>query len=65
MNISGDAAAGFDAIRLDNFERANRGVLVSADDITGVVVYKDVTGEAKSITLGEHAIRILPKGRYG
>ena len=65
MNVSGEAAKEYDAVRLDNFERANRGELVSADDITGIVIYKDATGEAKSITLGEHAIRILPKGPYG
>lgn len=65
MIVAGDAAKLYDAVRLDNFERANRGELVSADDITGVVVYKDAAGEAKTVTLGDHAIRILPKSRYG
>ncbi|TAK81878.1 MAG: hypothetical protein EPO09_21750 [Aquabacterium sp.] len=65
MNVSGEEAKLYDAVRLDNFERANRGELISADDVSGIVIYKDAAGEAKTVTLGEHAIRILPKGRYG
>lgn len=61
MKIEGETAAGYIAISLSSFEQINRGVLVSADDETGTVVYKDVTGEDKTVTLGQHAIRILPK----
>ncbi len=61
MIVSGDAAASFNAVRLDSFENANRGVLVSANDETGEVVYKDATGEEKKLMLGDHAIKILPR----
>ena len=61
--VSGEDAARFNAVRLDNFENANRGELVEADDLTGLVRYKDVTGEVKTVTLGDHAIRIMRKGR--
>ncbi len=63
MNVSGEEAKLYDAVRLDSCLNANKGELISADDITGAVTYKDVTGEEKSITLGQHAIKILPKKR--
>ena len=59
MNVSGEAAAAYDAVRLDSFENANKGPLVSADTDTGVVVYKDVTGEEKTVELGPHALRLV------
>ena len=61
MIVSGEAAPQFNAVRLDNFENANKGPLVSADSETGEVVYLDVTGEQKTLKLGDHAIRILKK----
>ncbi len=63
MTVSGEEAHLYDAIRLDDFSRANRGPLVSADDVTGVVVYKDTLESEKTLTLGEHAIRIVRAGR--
>ena len=61
MIVSGEAAPQFNAVRLDNFENANKGPLVSADSETGEVIYLDVTGEQKTLKLGDHAIRILKK----
>ena len=61
MIVSGEAAAAFNAVRLDSFENANKGTLVSADSETGEVRYLDVTGEEKRLVLGDHAIRILKK----
>lgn len=61
MNVSGDEAKGYRAVRLDSLENANKGELVSADDETGLVVYKDKTGEEVRLPLPAHSIRILPK----
>ena len=61
MIVSGEEAATFDAIRLDDFSTANKGPLLSADTDTGVVVYKDVTGTEKQLTLGDHAIRLVKR----
>lgn len=61
MNISGDDAKNYRAVRLDSLENANKGELVSADDETGLVVYKDKTGEEVRLPLPAHSIRILPK----
>ena len=61
MNVSGDEAKGYRAVRLDSLENANNGELVSADDETGLVVYKDKTGEEVRLPLPAHSIRILPK----
>ena len=63
MNISGEEAVGFNAIRLDDFSTANKGPLVSADDVTGEVVYRDTPESTKTLTLGDHAIRIVRAGR--
>lgn len=63
MVVQGEGAAGFNAIRLDDFTNVNKGPLVSADDATGCVVYQDTPESTKTVTLGDHAIRILPKGR--
>ncbi len=41
MNISGEEALLYNAIRLDDFSNANKGPLVSADDVTGIVIFKD------------------------
>ena len=59
MTVSGDDAKLYNAIRLDTFENANKGPLVSADDATGEVVYLDPTGEQKKLVLGDHTIRLL------
>lgn len=63
MNVTGENAALYNAVRLDNFENANRGPLVSADDMTGEVVYKDTPDSQKTLSLGAHAIRIIKAGR--
>lgn len=39
MIVSGDEAKNFNAVRLDNFQNANRGPLVEADSATGRVLY--------------------------
>lgn len=59
MIVSGDEAKNFNAVRLDNFQNANRGPLVEADSATGRVLYQDVTGTVVTLTLGEHAIKLL------
>lgn len=61
MNISGEEAKNYHAVRLDDFRDAHAGELVSADDQTGVVVYRDTPETTKTLTLGERAIRILRK----
>jgi hypothetical protein len=63
MNVSGSDAKLYDAVRLDSMERANRGPLVSADEVTGVVVFYDTPESTKTITLGEHAIKIVRAAR--
>lgn len=63
MNVTGEEAKRFNAVRLDNFANANAGELVEADDQTGLVKWKDSVGEVKSVTLGAHAIRIVPRAR--
>lgn len=64
MQIAGDDAKGYDAVRLDNFHPANDGELVSADETTGAVSWRDAAGETKHLTLGPRMIRILPRSRY-
>jgi hypothetical protein len=63
MKIEGEAAAQYEAVRLDSFATVNRGVLVSADDDTGKVVWLDKTANQREVTLGSHAIRIMRKAR--
>lgn len=63
MTISGDEAKLYDAISLSSFLNVNRGELISADENTGVVVYKDTPESTKTVTCGEHSIRIVRRGR--
>ncbi len=60
MQVSGEEANRWIAVRLDSFAQVNQGELVSADDQTGAVSWKDKTGEIKNISLGLHAIRLVP-----
>jgi len=59
MTIDGDGAKAFNAVRLDSLANANKGELVSADEDTGTVVYKDRSGEPVTLSLGPHAIKVL------
>jgi len=61
MKIEGDDAKHYRAVRLDSFLNANLGELVSADDVTGQVIYRDTPETTKTLELGDHAIKILPK----
>lgn len=61
MKIEGPEAAGFIAVSLSSFEQVNRGTLLMADDESGTVVYQDTPESQKTVTLGQHAIRIIPK----
>lgn len=63
MNVTGEMASAFDAVRLDSFVTVNQGKLVEADDLTGHVAWKDKAGETKTAVLGERAIRIIPRAR--
>ena len=58
--VSGEAAAQYDAIRLDSMEPANTGPLISADEATGQVEWKDKTDTPMS---GTNAIRIVRRSR--
>ncbi len=59
MKVDGDGAAGYKAVRTDSFIDVNHGILLSADDQIGHVVWKDKVGEQKEVTLGPHSIRIV------
>jgi hypothetical protein len=65
MQISGGGARDWCAVRLDSMEQVNKGELTSADDESGKVEWRDKTGNARSITLGPHAIRLTRSYRYG
>lgn len=62
--VSGEAAKNLDAISLSSFAPVNRGELVSADDETGTVVFKDTPDSQKTVTLGAHAIKIIAVSPY-
>ena len=63
MNVSGDEAARFNAVRLDDFRCVNDGVLIEADELSGLVRWKDAAGEQKVTTLGERQIKLVPRAR--
>lgn len=63
MNVSGDDAKRFNAVRLDSFANVNEGELLEANELSGVVRWKDKAGEEKSVALGEHRIKIIPRAR--
>ena len=62
MQVSGDVAHDYNAIRLDSFMPVNDGKLIEADDQTGVVRWLDKTGTEKRVELGSHLVRIMPRG---
>jgi hypothetical protein len=61
MIVSGEAAKNFRVVRLDSMEDAFKGELVSADDVTGEVIYHDTPETTKTLSLGSGAIVILSK----
>lgn len=61
MKVEGEEAKRFKVVRLDSYTDAHKGELVRADDQTGSFEYRDTAETTKSVTLGEHAIRIVPK----
>jgi hypothetical protein len=63
MIVSGDAAKNFDAVSLSSFLNVNRGDLVSADDDTGRVEWRNTPESVKTVTLGAGAIKIVRRGR--
>lgn len=63
-SVSGSEAAGYDAVRLDSCDTVNVGKLTEAHVQTGKVVWEDAAGKPKDITLGPHAIRIIPRSPY-
>jgi len=65
MKTEDATAARFDAVSLSSMEQINRGTLISADEDSGVVVYENVPGSRKTVTLGQHAIKIIPRSKYG
>lgn len=64
MNITGSEAADYDAVRTDSFRTVNEGVMTAANDETGYVAWKDRAGEARAVTLGSHAIRLVRRSVY-
>jgi hypothetical protein len=60
-SVNGDVAKEHYVVRLDSYATVNQGELVEADEATGLVRFRDKAGETKSVTLGEHNIRILRK----
>jgi hypothetical protein len=65
MLVSGEDAARFNAMRLDNYACVNVCILLEANEETGLVRWLDSTGTEKSVTLGSHTIRIAIKSGYG
>ena len=65
MQVLGEAAKDWIAVRLDTFEQVNQGPLVEADDYLGTVKWLDRTGAVRSEMLGSHAIKILRRSSYG
>ncbi len=66
MNVSGEDAHLYRAVRRDTFDDVNKGPLVSADEDTGRVVWTiqlDGQPERREIMLGHDAIRIIRAGR--
>jgi hypothetical protein len=64
MNVSGDDAPNWDAVRRDSLTTVNGGQLIEANEETGFVSWKDKVGETKTVTLGAHAIKLTPKSSY-
>jgi len=67
MRVEGEAARHWSAVRLDSFApvEGGKGTLTLADDQTGEVKWTDTTGEACTVTLGNHAIQIVRRSVYG
>ena len=61
--VSGDEAKRFNAVRLDSFACVNEGELLEADEQTGMVRWKDRSGEQKVVTLGERTIKLVSRAR--
>jgi hypothetical protein len=59
MQISGESAKNYNAVRLDSLANANLGELVRADEDTGTVVYKDRTGAEVTLGFGAHVIKLV------
>jgi hypothetical protein len=59
MTVDGDEAKNFRAVRRDSLMDANLGELTFADDISGKVMYRDVTGATRTLELGPRAIVII------
>lgn len=60
MKVEGDSARAYSAVRTDSMlPIEGKGRLVLADDLSGEVKWLDATGETCSLTLGQHAIRIV------
>lgn len=62
-SVQGDDAKRFNAVRLDSFANVNTGELVEADELTGKIVWTDSTGNKREVTLGSHAIKLVPARR--
>jgi hypothetical protein len=65
MQVSGEEAHKYQAVRRDSLLTINQGVLILADDETGEVKWTDRAGREKSLKLGASAVRILPAYHYG
>ncbi len=57
--IYGDDAKNHHAVNLNTGLTINKGELVSADEGSGYVVWKEPDGTTNQITLGEHTVKII------
>ncbi len=64
MKLNSENGAWFDAVRLDSCATINLGQLTDADEDTGFVEWLDKSGEKKSVTLGAHVVKIVPRNPY-
>lgn len=64
VQVAGDDAQNWDAVRRDSLTTVNGGQLIEANEETGFVSWKDRAGETKTVTLGAHAIKLTLKSSY-
>ena len=57
--IAGEDAAEWNVIRLDNLSTVNQGMLLEANLDSGRVSWRDKTGEAKTVELPAHMLRLV------
>lgn len=61
MMVQGEDAARYKVVRRDSCMDAipSKTTLVSADDVSGVIIYRDQSGENRQMTLDARNMRII------